>query len=78
MEMVQKSAKLTLNASALLAGAFTDELRRDMISYHFSQPLKSCCNFEIDHESENLFGDNLTKRITEWKSNIRSLEGRSS
>ena len=75
--VIEKNVKATLEAMTILAGAnsFTNEVRRDFMTATFSTSMRNCCQFlEVEHDSENLFGKNFTKKLSEWKTSMCSME----
>ena len=76
---LETSIKNSLDAVTLLATAssYTDEVRRDSITEKLSSDIKNCINAtEPNHASEKLFGDQLTKNVSEWKKSMKSVDGR--
>ena len=67
---METSIKNSLDAVTLLATAssYTDEVRRDSIADKLPSDIKNCINStEPNHASDKLFGDQLTKKVSEWK-----------
>jgi len=75
--VIEKNVKATLEATTILAGAnsFTNDIHREFITATFSASMKNCCqNLEVEHDSDKLFGENFTKKLSEWKASMRSME----
>ena len=73
------SIKNSLDAVTLLATAssYTDEVRRDSIADKLPSDIKNCINStEPNYASDKLFGDQLTKKVSEWKKSMKSVDGR--
>ena len=76
---METSIKNSLDAVTLLATAssYTDEIRRDSIADKLPSDIKNCINStEPNHASDKLFGDQLTKKVSEWKKSMKSVDGR--
>ena len=78
-EHLETSIKSSLDAITLLASAsaYTDEVRRDSIVEKLPYDIKNCINAsDPNHSSEKLFGDQLTKKISEWKKSMKTVDNR--
>jgi len=76
-QLVEHSIVRLTDATKILAGAssYTDEVRRDFMSNTLPQDIKTCINtLDIDHDSDLLFGSNFTKRITDWKTSMKTMD----
>ena len=76
---METSIKNSLNVVTLLATAssYTDEVRKDGITEKLSSDIKNCINAtEPNHASDKLFGDQLKKKVSEWKKSKKSVDGR--
>ena len=76
-ERLEKSIKTSLDAVTLLSSAssYTDEVRREGIAQFLPHDIRNCVNAsEADHASPRLFGDHLTKKVSEWKMSMKSID----
>lgn len=78
-EQLETSIKSSLEAITLLASAsaYTDKVRRDSIAEKLLYNINNCINAsEPNHSSEKPFGDQHTKKVSEWKKSIKTVDNR--